>query len=83
MIKQLNFYLSALAGLLLCGPAVAQNGQFADAIFVIGRLVTIDAVRPTAEALAVKDGMILAVGDRKTIKSREQGPCDPPHRPLR
>ena len=75
MIKQLNFYLSALAGLLLCGPAVAQNGQFADAIYVNGDIVTIDAVRPTAEALAVKDGMILAVGDRKTIESENKGPA--------
>ena len=39
------------------GPAVA-----ADAIYVGGSIVTVNDAQPNAEALAVKDGTILAVG---------------------
>ena len=35
-------------------------GEFADAILVNGNIVTIDANRSVAKALAVKNGLILA-----------------------
>jgi hypothetical protein len=37
-------------------------GEFADAILVNGNVVTIDAARSTAQALAIKNGIILLVG---------------------
>lgn len=46
--------------LLLSCVAVGQ--QEADVIFRNGRVYTMDAARPTAEAVAVKDGKILSVG---------------------
>jgi predicted amidohydrolase YtcJ len=40
----------------------------ARADFVItGTVLTVDDVRPTAEALAVADGRIIAVGDRSDV----------------
>ncbi|MBW0014929.1 MAG: amidohydrolase, partial [Mycobacterium sp.] len=40
----------------------------ADADLVItGTLLTVDEARPTAEALAVTDGRIVAVGDRSDV----------------
>jgi predicted amidohydrolase YtcJ len=41
----------------------------ADTIFVAGDIVTINDAQPTAEALAVKDGRILAVGTRAEVES--------------
>ena len=39
----------------------------ADTIYVDGHIITMDDANPTAEALAVKDGKILAVGSRATV----------------
>jgi hypothetical protein len=41
----------------------------ADTILVNGNIVTIDAVRTLAQALAVKDGRILLVGDDAAVRS--------------
>jgi Predicted metal-dependent hydrolase with the TIM-barrel fold len=43
--------------------AAAQSSNVADAIYVGGDIVTIDEARPTAEALAIKNGKILFVDD--------------------
>ncbi len=40
----------------------------AELIVVNGRLKTVDAARPTAEALAVADGQIVAIGERSAIE---------------
>jgi predicted amidohydrolase YtcJ len=39
-----------------------------DKIYLNAKVVTVNDAQPTAEAVAVKDGMILAVGDRRTIE---------------
>ncbi|TIN25035.1 amidohydrolase [Mesorhizobium sp.] len=41
----------------------------ADLIVINARVLTMDEGHPTAEAVAIKDGNILAVGDRRTIEA--------------
>ncbi len=53
------------------GPAVA-----ADVIYVGGPIVTVNDAQPDAEALAVKDGTILAVGARAENREGPQGKVD-------
>src|SRR5512137_858695 len=53
-------------------PSAAAQ-QVADTIYVGGDIVTINDAQPTAEALAVKDGRILAVGSRAEVESANKG----------
>jgi predicted amidohydrolase YtcJ len=46
----------------------------ADTIYVGGTVITIDDRQPGAEAVAVKDGLITAVGGRKPVLAAEKGP---------
>jgi predicted amidohydrolase YtcJ len=68
--------LSALLALAACsGPAPAPAPQVsADAIYFGGDIVTVNDAQPQAEALAVKDGRILAVGTRADLFAKYQGP---------
>jgi hypothetical protein len=56
--------LTSIAGFLLAvaivRPALAQ--EIADKIFLGGPILTMDDTAPRAEAIAVKDGRVLAVG---------------------
>jgi predicted amidohydrolase YtcJ len=47
-------------------PSLAA-GEFADTILVNGNIITIDAKRTTAKALAIKDGLIRYVGDDRVV----------------
>ncbi|KAA1250088.1 amidohydrolase [Mycobacterium simiae] len=47
----------------------------ADAIYLNGVIVTIDDEQPTAEAVAIKDGRIVAVGTRHDVVAQHQGPA--------
>jgi predicted amidohydrolase YtcJ len=63
--------IAALAGLAmgaaaLGSPACAQD---ADTVLLNGKIVTLDAAFPTAEALAVRDGKIIAVGRSADIRA--------------
>ncbi|MEM6638188.1 MAG: amidohydrolase [Pseudomonadota bacterium] len=61
-MTQLRQTLTALATLTtLAGAATAQ--EIADTIYTGGPILTIDDTAPSAEAVAVKDGRIMAVGD--------------------
>lgn len=51
--------------LLACASA-----QTPDTLFLNGRILTLDAAESTAEALAVKDGRILAVGGNDAMRAR-------------
>jgi predicted amidohydrolase YtcJ len=71
----------ALLALTACGrtPAPSSTGATdspsaaaADAIYLGGDIVTVNDAQPTAEALAVKDGRILAVGTRASIESEHK-----------
>lgn len=50
-----------------CGGGVAPE-KAADSIYFGGPIVTVNDAQPSAEALAVKDGKILAVGPRTTVE---------------
>jgi hypothetical protein len=68
-----NRLATAIAAVLLSTPAFAQTAAPADAIYVGGDIVTMSDKAPAAQALAVKDGKIVAVGDRKTVESAHKG----------
>ncbi len=63
-----------IAVLAVFAWARSADAQLADTIYAGGQIVTIIDAQPTAEALAVKDGRILAVGSRADIEKAHQGP---------
>lgn len=68
---------SAAAGLWALGPRMgsAQEGQrtMADLILVNGRITTLDAAAPEVEALAIKNGLIVATGSEAEIRTFADG----------
>jgi predicted amidohydrolase YtcJ len=62
----------ALLATMACssGPATEKTAgaSAADAIYTGGDIVTVNDAQPTAEAVAVKDGKILAVGSRAEVE---------------
>jgi predicted amidohydrolase YtcJ len=72
---------TAIIGLAGCGTksntsaqsATADASQTADAIYAGGDIVTVNDAQPVAEAVAVKDGRILAVGQRADIERAHKG----------
>ena len=58
--------IGAVVLFALCEPAQAADGQ-ADTIFTNGRIHTLNPEQPEAEALAIRAGVITAVGDTDTI----------------
>lgn len=56
------------------GLALAQSAEPADRIYTGGPVITMTDALPVAEALAVKDGLILAVGARSEIEAAHGGP---------
>ena len=66
---------SAAAGLALSGSLSGcatlsrlSGGGAADLAFVNGRITTLDPLRPAASAIALRDGEVLAVGDRAALE---------------
>ncbi len=55
-------------------PAALRAATPADTLYVGGDVVTIDDARPSAQALAVAGGRILAVGDRASLERAHKGP---------
>ena len=53
--------------------AVLAPEETADTIYVGGDIVTVNDALPTVEALATRDGLILAVGGRAAIESAHKG----------
>jgi hypothetical protein len=53
--------------------AVVPAEQAADTIYAGGDVVTVNDAQPAAEAVAVKDGRILAVGNRADIERAHKG----------
>jgi predicted amidohydrolase YtcJ len=50
-------------------PPTLAPGEVADTILVNGNIVSMDAKRTAAKALAVKDGLILFVGDEQAVRN--------------
>ena len=62
--------------LLAISLLATVNGAFAadaDAIYFGGPIVTVDDRRPSAEAVAVRDGKIVAVGSRREVEGAHKG----------
>jgi predicted amidohydrolase YtcJ len=55
------------------GASTVPSAQAADAIYTNGDIVTVNDTQPTAEALAVKDGKIVAVGARADLEQAHKG----------
>jgi predicted amidohydrolase YtcJ len=53
--------------ILLAASAISQT-QVADVIFVNGKIWTVDKAKPSAEAVAVLDGRVLAIGSGNEIR---------------
>jgi predicted amidohydrolase YtcJ len=60
-------------GITASTAAAPAPRQTADTIYSGGDIVTVNDVQPTAEAVAVKDGRILAVGPRAEIEKAHRG----------
>ena len=76
MLKARKRFLGrlSLACLLLAAGCQQRTAtDAADFIYVGGDIVTVNDVQPRAEALAVKDGKILAVGTRAEIEAAHRG----------
>ena len=74
MIRSRPLAPLAVAALVALGGCSAPRGEPADLILRDGRVVTMDAARPEAEAIAVKGDRILAVGtDREIAAHRGRG----------
>jgi len=64
---------SASSGPDTANPPVALAAQAADTIYTGGDIITVNDAQPAVEALAVKDGKILAVGSRGEIEQAHKG----------
>jgi len=65
-----SFFLLLLAACFISRNALAQPAEPpADTIVINGRIYTVNSRQPWAEALAIKDGKLVAVGDQKQINS--------------
>ena len=56
-----------------CAPGAPAPERTADAIYAGGDIVTVNDAQPTVEAVAVKDGKILAVGTRADVEQLHKG----------
>jgi hypothetical protein len=60
---------ASLLGLTLVGTATFAQTQSADTVLLNGKIVTLDPAAPIAEALAVRDGKIVAIGRSADIRA--------------
>jgi predicted amidohydrolase YtcJ len=67
------FFLPLALAVLAAGCKPADPSVVADAIYIGGPIVTVNDAQPNPEALAVKDGTILAVGTRTEIERAHKG----------
>jgi predicted amidohydrolase YtcJ len=69
-----NLACSALLALTIASfGGSAHSQEVADRIFIGGTILTMDDEKMTAEALAVKDGRIVAVGDLNSVLAHKGG----------
>src|SRR5690242_16289803 len=72
--QTISIGLSFLAGAALCVATTRRATPAAETIIVHAKVYTANSNQPWAEAVAVRDGKILAVGDEATIeKFRGEG----------
>jgi predicted amidohydrolase YtcJ len=56
-----------------CGSSAPAPVATADTIYYGGDIVTVNDSQPSAEAIAIKDGKILALGTRAEIEKSNKG----------
>jgi predicted amidohydrolase YtcJ len=56
-----------------CGSSAPAPAATADTIYYGGDIITVDDAQPSAEAIAIKDGKILALGTRTQIEKSNKG----------
>ncbi|GMR22261.1 MAG: hypothetical protein BMS9Abin37_0597 [Acidobacteriota bacterium] len=59
--------LALLVYVLAAGDAHETQQEPADLVLTNGKIVTVDVAHPEAEAVAIKDGLVLAVGSSDDI----------------
>src|SRR5208283_304213 len=75
MQKKLTAWVGIAAlTLLTVGCAGPSREKTADVIYAGGTIVTVNDAQPIAEAVAVKDGRILAAGARADVEKANKGP---------
>ena len=74
--------IAAVLGLMVAGFAGRAAAAEPEAIYFNGKIVTLDAAGSTAGAVAVQDGKILKVGERRRDQEAG-GALDPAGRPGR
>jgi predicted amidohydrolase YtcJ len=75
-MRNLNHLRAVLVAVLALGTACSSRippEKAADTIYYGGPIVTVNDTRPTVEAVAVKDGKILAVGGREKLELEHLG----------
>jgi len=63
-----RYSVFAVVGLLLSGCASKEPAVVADTLYFGGPIVTVNGAQPSAKAVAVKDGKILAVGAKAKLE---------------
>lgn len=62
-----------IISLILLASAIAAQAQVADIILENGKVVTVEKAQPTAQAIAVREGKILALGTTAAMR-KHKGP---------
>lgn len=75
MCARTSIRVAFLGLLMLSGYSHAAATPAADTIYTGGDIITVNDAQPTAEALAVKDGVIVALGSRRQILEERKGPA--------
>jgi predicted amidohydrolase YtcJ len=65
----------ALSLLSACATQVTAPSKAADMLIMNAKVTTLDADQPAAEAVAIKDGKILAVGSTEKVMQHHRGPA--------
>ena len=73
MITRRMLAVAAIGAVLVAACSSPEPDVFADTIYTGGDVVTMNPAQPTAEAVAVAKGKILAVGARAEIESAYMG----------
>jgi len=72
-IKPIVILAVTASAALAAGCSKPQPEVVADTIYTGGDIVTVNDAKPTVEALAVKDGKIVAVGTRAEVEKAQKG----------
>ena len=62
--------------LILFGSVGCSKPESADLLLISAAVYTVNSDHPWAEAVAIRDGIIVAVGSNKEITSRFEGPTE-------